>query len=109
MRTVRQFDERFTAPAHGFKNADDYYHRSSSVRIADRIRIPTLVIHAEDDPFTPFDPLRDPAFASNPYILLMGPERGGHVAFLSDTSNHEDRFWVENRVLEFCELALTPP
>jgi uncharacterized protein len=106
VRTVRQFDERFTAPAHGFADAQDYYYRSSSLRIADRIRIPTLIIHAADDPFIPFTPLRDPAFTSNPYILLIGPERGGHVAFLSANPNQEDRFWAENRVLEFCKLAL---
>jgi predicted alpha/beta-fold hydrolase len=107
IRTVRAFDERFTAPAHGFADANDYYYRSSSIRVANRIRIPTLIIHAEDDPFIPFGPLRDPAFADNPYILLLHLERGGHVAFLSDRANdNEDRFWAENRVLEFCKLAL---
>lgn len=105
VRTLKQFDERFTAPGHGFLNADDYYYRSSSLRVADQIRIPTLIIHAEDDPFIPFAPLRDPAFASNPYILLIDPERGGHVAFVAANRNHEDRFWAENRIVEFCELA----
>lgn len=109
VRTVRAFDERFTAPGHGFADAADYYYRSSSCLVAGRIRIPTLIIHAEDDPFIPFDPLRDPAFASNPYIFLVGPDRGGHVAFLSANSNHEDRFWAENRVVEFCELAMESP
>jgi predicted alpha/beta-fold hydrolase len=121
VRTLKQFDERFTAPAHGFADADDYYYRSSSVRVIDRIRIPTLIIHAEDDPFIPFDPLRDRAVANNPYILLLGTEQGGHVAFISakDESSansspvtrgasllEEDRFWAENRVVEFCKLAV---
>lgn len=107
IRTVRAFDERFTAPSHGFADASDYYYRSSSLRVADRIRIPTLIIHAEDDPFIPFAPLRDPGFSSNPSILLIHPEFGGHVAFLSDRpEDNEDRFWAENRVLEFCKLAL---
>jgi len=83
-----------------------------------------LIIHAEDDPFIPFAPLRDPAVSNNPYILLVDPKQGGHVAFISDKSpitkeggdsslitHHssliEDRFWAENRVIEFCKLATT--
>lgn len=127
VRTLREFDDRFTARSHGFADADDYYYKASSIRVIDRIRLPTLIIHAQDDPFIPFAPLRDPVVQNNPYILLIDPERGGHVAFLaskprsgtgakpeaSDASlitHHsslgaEDRFWSENRVVEFCKLA----
>ncbi len=107
VRTLKQFDDRFTAPAHGFADASDYYYRSSSLRVIDQIRIPTLIIHAEDDPFIPFAPLCDPAVVNNPHVLLLGTERGGHVAFISDDGkDDEDRFWAENRVVEFCKLAL---
>jgi len=61
-----------------------------------------LIIHAQDDPFVPFAPLRDPSIAANPYVLLLNPKRGGHVAFISRNSHDEDRFWAENRVVEFC-------
>jgi len=106
VHTLKEFDDRYTARAHGFADADDYYHRSSSLRVIDRIRIPTLIIHAQDDPFIPFAPLRDPAVANNPYILLVGPKQGGHVAFISDEPEAaSDRFWSENRVIEFCKLA----
>jgi hypothetical protein len=113
VRTLRQFDERFTAPAHGFADAADYYYRSSSLRVIDKIRIPTLIIHAKDDPFIPFAPLRDPELSNNPYILLVATERGGHVAFISRKQNgpgnssvqDADRFWAENRVVDFCQLA----
>jgi len=106
IRTLREFDERFTAPSNGFRDAEDYYYRASSLRVADQIRIPTLIIHAEDDPFIPIAPLRDPAFADNPYILLVATKQGGHVAFISQELNgDEDRFWAENRVLDFCKLA----
>jgi len=101
IRTIRQFDERYVAPAFGFRNADDYYAQASSFPYLARIRIPTLIIHAEDDPFVPFSPLRDPSIAANPYVLLIATERGGHVAFLS--ANREERFWAENRLVEFCE------
>jgi predicted alpha/beta-fold hydrolase len=107
VRTLKQFDDRFTARAHGFANADDYYYRSSSLRVIDRIRIPTLIIHAEDDPFIPFSPLRDPAVANNPHVLVLAPEQGGHVAFISANQKDDpDRFWAENRMLEFYKLAM---
>ena len=107
VRTLREFDDRFTSRAHGFTDADDYYYRASSLRVIDRIRIPTLIIHAEDDPFIPFAPLLDPAVANNPYLLLLAPRQGGHVAFISaDPKDDVDRFWSENRVVEFCELTI---
>jgi predicted alpha/beta-fold hydrolase len=107
VRSVREFDECFTAPAGGFDGAEDYYDKCSSIRVVDQIRIPTLIIHAHDDPFIPFAPLTDPVFKSNPYLLLLDTERGGHVAFISRNSSFsEDRFWAENRVIEFCQLRL---
>jgi predicted alpha/beta-fold hydrolase len=106
VRTLKEFDDLFTARAHGFADADDYYYRSSSLRVIDRIRLPTLIIHAEDDPFIPFAPLRDPIVANNPYIFLADTKQCGHVAFISSDQNGEiDRFWAENRVIEFCKLA----
>jgi predicted alpha/beta-fold hydrolase len=104
--TIKEFDDRFTSRAHGFANADDYYHRSSSLRVVDRIHIPTLIVHAKDDPFIPFASLLDPAVTENPYILLLAPEGGGHVAFIAAKQEMDgDRFWAENRVVEFCQLA----
>ncbi len=113
IRTLRAFDNRFTSRAHGFADAEDYYFKSSSIRVIDRIHIPSLIVHAQDDPFIPFAPLRDPAVTNNPYILLVGPERGGHVAFVSNSALStqdsalidSDRFWAENRLVEFCTLA----
>ena len=105
IRTIREFDEAFVAVAAGFKNAADYYHRASSLRVIANIRIPTLIIHAEDDPFIPFEPLRDPVFAENPYLLMIATKRGGHVAFISASHTDEDRFWAENRLIEFVSLC----
>ncbi|HVS82255.1 MAG TPA: alpha/beta fold hydrolase [Pyrinomonadaceae bacterium] len=103
IRSIEQFDDRYIAPMFGFENADDYYAKASSLPVISRIRIPTLMIHAVDDPFIPFAPLRDPSIAANPYVLLIAPAHGGHVAFMSANSRDEDRFWAENRVVEFCE------
>src|SRR6266850_3045987 len=103
VRTIKQFDDRYVAPAFGFASADDYYAKASSFPYIGRIRVPTLIIHAKDDPFVPFAPLRDPSIAANPYVLLMATKHGGHVAFLS--ANPKERFWAENRLVEFCQIV----
>jgi uncharacterized protein len=105
IRTIEDFDNSYVAPAFGFENASDYYARASALPFIGRIRIPTLIIHAEDDPFIPFEPLRHPEIGANPYVLVVATERGGHVAFVSANTDHEDRFWAENRVVEFCNLV----
>jgi len=106
IKTIRDFDEAYTSRANGFENADDYYYRASAIRVVDKIRVPTLIIHAQDDPFIPFSPLKQESFRKNPYLIVLAPEVGGHVAFISSGTNGEDRFWAENRVLEFCQLAV---
>jgi uncharacterized protein len=103
IRSIPEFDNRYIAPMFGFADANDYYAKASSLPVIARIRIPALMIHATDDPFIPFAPLRDPSIAANPYVLLIAPERGGHVAFMSAKSGNEDRFWAENRLVDFCE------
>ncbi len=104
VRSVEQFDNRYVAPHFGFADANDYYAKASSRPFIGRIRIPTLIIHAKDDPFLPFDPLRDPSLAANPYVLLIATERGGHVAFVSANAG-EERFWAESRLVEFFRLV----
>ena len=104
IRSVEQFDNQFVAPHFGFRDANDYYAKASSRPLIGSIRVPTLIVHAKDDPFIPFDPLRDPSIASNPYVLLIATEKGGHVAFVS-TSRGEERFWAESRVIDFCKLV----
>jgi predicted alpha/beta-fold hydrolase len=103
IHSIEEFDDRFVAPVFGFADALDYYAQASSLPLIKHIRVPTLIIHAEDDPFIPFAPLRDPTVAANPYVILIAPERGGHVAFLSANAG-EDRFWAENRLVEFCQM-----
>jgi predicted alpha/beta-fold hydrolase len=107
LKTILDFDELFTSPANGFENADDYYTRASSVRVVGQIHIPTLIIHSEDDPFIPFAPLRQSSFTQNPFLLMVNTERGGHVAFLGQTTDTEDRFWAENRAIEFFKISET--
>lgn len=106
VRTIRDFDSHYTAPHAGFRDADDYYARSSALQFVPSIRVPTLVIHAEDDPLVPFESFRDPALGANPCVVFLAPRHGGHVGFLADGAGAgEDRFWAENRVVEFCRLV----
>jgi len=109
VRTIREFDERYTAADGGYRDADDYYNRASALPLIPRIRVPTLIIHAQDDPFIPFEPLREAAVTTNPYVLLLAPERGGHVGFVAADTSGEDRFWAENRALDFCSLVNRRP
>ena len=82
MKTIWEFDDRFTAPLFGFGTAANYYATQSSARYLDAIRVPTLVICAKDDPLVPFEVYNHPAFRSNPALTLLAPEHGGHLGFL---------------------------
>ena len=99
--TVREFDDAYTAPHFGFHGADDYYYRASAMRIIERIRTPTLVITAEDDPFVPPTPFRDVKLSGNPCIEVDICPHGGHCGFVGPASGEDDGYWAENRIVEF--------
>ncbi|TGE23287.1 YheT family hydrolase [Hymenobacter metallicola] len=99
LRDFPQFDDRFTAPMHGFKSADDYYEQSSSGRYLAGIAIPTLLVNAENDPFlAPSCFPRDIAAASE-FVFLETPPEGGHVGFAEGTPDGE--YYSERRAVEF--------
>jgi hypothetical protein len=79
-RDLRDFDEIFTGPLHGFTGADDYYARSSAKAQLSRIRIPALVLNARNDPFLPASALPRPGEVG-PCVTLWQPAHGGHVGF----------------------------
>ncbi len=97
-RTLRAFDDAFTAPSNGYRDADDYYARASSGPLVGRIRRPVLCISAEDDPMIPVETL--PRSLPNPFVQLLRTERGGHVGFLSGNLLRP-RFWAEIQAVEF--------
>ena len=107
IRGIREWDDAVVAPLGGFTDAGDYYARNSSLRVIDRIRVPTLLVHAQDDPFIPFDPFASPAVRDNPWLHLLAPARGGHVGFFAapGVDGEPDRYWAENRALAFCAAA----
>jgi uncharacterized protein len=101
IRTVRQFDNVFTAPHFGFEDAEDYYYRCSAMRIVDRIAVPALIITAADDPFVPAEPFRSRVLAANPHIELHITRHGGHCGFIGPRSGDDDGYWAEKQIVEF--------
>jgi uncharacterized protein len=104
--SIRQFDDRVTAPQCGFRSAADYYEQASASRLLEFISVPTLVIHALDDPFIRIEPATLAKLAANPYIRFLQTEHGGHCGFLAaDRSPHGDRRWAEHQIVDFVRNA----
>ncbi|MCP5485963.1 MAG: alpha/beta fold hydrolase [Spirochaetales bacterium] len=104
MRTFREFDDRFTAPLHGFDDAEDYWARASARPVLGSVRVPTYLLNARNDPFLAGGcfPLREAQ--QNRNLFVETPEHGGHVGFLE---NRPDRlFYSERRTIHFLEEAL---
>ena len=101
--SLRGFDDRITALYSGFRSAADYYQRAAAARVLDKITIPTLILHACDDPFIRFTGATREAMLANPHITLIETEHGGHCAFLAtpDPSNDNDGYWAEHTALRF--------
>ncbi|MGH9676450.1 MAG: YheT family hydrolase, partial [Candidatus Acidiferrum sp.] len=102
--SLRVFDDKVTARFSGFKGADDYYNRASSARVLEHISVPTLVIHAKDDPFIRVMQETRAKLAANPYIQFIETERGGHCAFLAPPNGYDGR-WAERKIIEFVQSA----
>jgi predicted alpha/beta-fold hydrolase len=104
IRTIRDFDNRITARYSGFVDADDYYYRASSARVVPQIAIPTLVLHATDDPFIRMAPATRASLSANPAIDFIETQQGGHCAFLARSigSNPQpERHWAESTLVRF--------
>ncbi len=102
-RSIYSFDHAVTAPLHGFESADDYYARSSSIHFLARIRLPTLLLSAEDDPFLPPDVLDDVRRIANinPALQVEFVKRGGHVGFIAGTVPWKPIYYAEHRCVAF--------
>jgi len=104
-RNFWEFDDRVTAPLHGFKDVHDYYSRSSSRQYLRDISVPTLMLHAEDDPFMTPEGLPSHDELS-PSIALEVSARGGHVGFVHGNLPWRPRYWLEERIPAFLESYL---
>jgi predicted alpha/beta-fold hydrolase len=102
-RTIYDFDDVITAPVHGFADAHEYYARSSSLGWLSRIRRPTLLLRAVDDPFLPaavLDEVRAIA-SNNPCLHLEFTKHGGHVGFVGGRVPWRAEYYAERRAAEF--------
>lgn len=108
--SIRAFDDRYTAPHHGFDGAGDYYRRASAMRVIDRVARPSLILSAADDPFVPPHIFDAPAVKNNPHITTVITPHGGHCAFVEPTvaeatagrdANGYDGYFAEQMVVDF--------
>ena len=97
--SVWEFDEHFTAPLHGFKNARDYYEKCSALGFIEKISIPTLILNAQNDTFLSETCYPETLLREHPFVHLETPKRGGHVGFSS--FREKGMYWSEKRAVEF--------
>ena len=100
-RTWREYDDSVTAPLHGFRDAKDYWARSSSLHSLDRIQRPVLLIGARDDPFVPTSSLPEEAVRGSDWLEADFTDRGGHAGFVSGALPWHPLYWAEHRSVEF--------
>jgi predicted alpha/beta-fold hydrolase len=99
LKTLREFDDAYTAPLHGYKDAIHYYTECSSIRFVKNITIPALIINAKNDPFLGDDCYPSEMLKDHPYVIFESPERGGHVGFIQLGKN--GLYWSEARAIAF--------
>lgn len=102
---ISEFDDRYTAPDGGYVSGPDYYDRAGSRHVLEKIAVPTTIVIAQDDPFIPYSMFALAAIKRNPLIRLMASHHGGHCGFVQGSRKNEDRFWVENRIVESIRTA----
>jgi predicted alpha/beta-fold hydrolase len=98
-RSIYEFDAQFTAPLGGFDSVEHYYTAATVSSILNRIRIPTLVLAAQDDPLIPFAIFEKAHLSAS--TVLYAPERGGHVGFLARRDCDPDRWWLDWRIVDW--------
>lgn len=103
IKTLLEFDNVYTAPLHGFRNAVDYYEQCSAIRFLSNIKRPALIVNALNDPFLSPD-CYPSEFAAHPFLTLEYPNRGGHVGFSLFSKN--GLYWSELRALHFIQSTL---
>lgn len=99
--SFREFDDRFTAPLHGFKDAQDYWDNCSCKRLLPRLCVPSLLVNARNDPFLSEECLPFDIASESPWLFLEVPDGGGHVGFMSSFDSSTVRGWTEQRAVDF--------
>jgi len=100
--SLREFDDQITARYCGFRDSQDYYTRAASTQVLDCITVPTLILHAEDDPFIRVLPGTREKLSQNPHITYVETASGGHCAFLAEPNGYDGR-WAERQAICFLQ------
>ena len=100
LRSLREFDDKITAPYCGFAGADDYYDRAAAARVVSNIAVPAFILHAANDPFIRITPGTRTRILANPHIRFHESEDGGHCSFIGEANGYDGR-WAEKQVVEF--------
>jgi predicted alpha/beta-fold hydrolase len=108
VRSIREFDHKIVSRYCDFRDADDYYYRAASARVVDRIAVPTLILHAQDDPFIRLLPDTRAKLLANSHITFVETSHGGHCAYLSRDSGN-DIHWAEATVIRFVQSVAGQP
>jgi uncharacterized protein len=101
IKTIKQFDDAYTAPLHGYRDAEEYYEKNSSVHFLKDIQIPTLIINAKNDPFLSNECFPTELLKDHAAVNLETPLRGGHVGFAQFSIG--GLYWSEQRGVDFLE------
>lgn len=94
-KTMREFDDTFTAPVCGFESGDDYYSKCSALQFLPTIAVPTVIIAAKDDPVVPFSPFEGAVLS--PSIKLIAPRHGGHMGFVTARGTG----WLDQQIIDW--------
>jgi predicted alpha/beta-fold hydrolase len=100
INTLYDFDDRITAPLHGFESADDYYHLCSAISYLKEVETPTLIIHSRDDPLMPQETTPTQEHLG-PGITLELSQQGGHVGFIHGQFPWKAEYWLESRISDY--------
>ena len=99
--SMREFDDAITGPCFGYRDAEEYYEAASARKVVGDVRVPLLMITAQDDPFVPYESFLAALVNENPAIDFVAPQHGGHCGFISKHRGAA-RFWAEQRIVDFC-------
>jgi predicted alpha/beta-fold hydrolase len=108
VRSLRDFDDKIVSRYCGFRSADDYYYRASAARVVEGIAVPTLILHAADDPFVRILPDTRARLRANPHIDFVETRHGGHCAFLSRDLG-EEIHWAEATLIRYLQSVTGNP
>lgn len=98
-RKLREFDQLYTVPLGGYRDADDYYHQTSVASRLHRIELPTRILAAANDPIVPIEPFQNAKLGPRTELLIT--PCGGHLGFVGRRGDDPDRFWMDWRIVEW--------